>query len=49
MVINYEKEISTKVDLSAIMQSATSFGSHEPLSFEGKKRGGPICTKQIIN
>lgn len=38
------------VDLSAKMQSATSFGSHELFSFEGKKRefGGPICTRQMI-
>jgi hypothetical protein len=55
-IINSEKEtknkeISTRVDLSAKIQSATSFGSHMLLSFEGKRRGfgGPICTKQIKN
>jgi hypothetical protein len=39
------------VDLSDKMQSATSFGSHELLSFEGKKRefGGPICTQKIMD
>jgi hypothetical protein len=33
------------------MQSATSFGSHELLSFEGKKRefGGPICMRQMMD
>lgn len=45
------EEVCTRVDLSAKMQSATSFGSHELLSFEGKKRefGGPICTRQMID
>jgi len=42
------QKVCTRVDLSDKMQSATSFGSHELLSFEGKKRefGGPICNRK---
>jgi len=55
-LINYKKikkkkQVCTRVDLSDKMQSATSFGSHELLSFEGKKRefGGPICMRQMMD
>jgi len=42
------QKVCTRVDLSDKMQSATSFGSHELLSFEGKKCefGGPICNRK---